>query len=269
MSAAETRREDLLEKLRRPFNPDEIEKLPKVLSKDDRNRDRCQRGSRVSADGHYCGGWHARAMHLDYVGHAGITDRLNEVDPGWDYEFMHVELPPWAGAAVASLYEAGTPDALAEARRLVRSHGRPLSQDGGYWIRLTVLGITRMGFGDAAGKSGANATKEVIGDALRNAAMRFGVGTYLWSKSEAAEAKRLGVEDPDGQEAAPEPGQEPEEAPMQQRDDPRAVFTQSLERARGDLQKLTGLRQWVEGKNFPAEAIEAVDKYIAELETPQ
>ena len=31
------------------------------------------------------------------------------------------------------------------------------------------------GFGSADGKTGPNATKELIGDALRNAAMRFGV----------------------------------------------------------------------------------------------
>lgn len=257
-----------LEQLRRPFKPDEIEKLPKVVSRDN-NKDRCQRGSRVSADGHYCGGWHGRAMHLDYVGHAGITERLNEVDPDWDYEFMHVELPPWADAAVAKLYERGTAEGLAEAKRLVRAHGRPLTQDGGYWIRLTVLGITRMGFGDADGKSGANATKEVIGDALRNAAMRFGVGTYLWSKSEAAEAKRLGVEDPEEQPAAREPDQMPEEAPPQPADDGRAAFMQNLERARGNRQNLAALRKWANEKNYPAEAIEAVDTYLAELETPQ
>ena len=31
-----------------------------------------------------------------------------------------------------------------------------------------------------------------MGDAIRNGAMRFGVGTYLWSKSEEAERRKLG-----------------------------------------------------------------------------
>ena len=193
--------QDAFAQLRRPFAANEIERLPKQLRKNDDDRGPCEdtpRGRKYSADGHFCGGFHARSMHLDYVGHAGITDRLNEVDPLWDYEFMHVDLPPWAAASVAALYQHGTPEAIAEAGRLVKQHGIPLSRDGGYWIKLTVLGMTRIGFGDAGSKSGANATKEVIGDALRNAAMRFGVGTYLWSKSDAALAKKQAEEvDPD------------------------------------------------------------------------
>ena len=52
------------------------------------------------------------------------------------------------------------------------------------WIRLTVCGVTRLGYGDAQGKSGGNAMKERIGDALRNAAMRFGAALDLWHKGE-------------------------------------------------------------------------------------
>ena len=57
--------------------------------------------------------------------------------------------------------------------------------------------LFRSGFGDAQGKTGGNATKEIIGDALRNAAMRFGIGTYLWGKSDKAKAEltRMGVDD--------------------------------------------------------------------------
>ncbi|WP_138443547.1 hypothetical protein [Sinomonas susongensis] len=203
-----TEPKDAFEQLRRPFAPNEIERLPKQLRKNDDNRGPCEdtpRGRQYSADRHFCGGFHARSLHLDYVGHAGITDRLNEVDPLWDYEFMHVDLPAWASAAVGALYQHGTPDAIAEAGRLVKLHGIPISRDGGYWIKLTILGHTRIGFGDAGAKSGANATKEVIGDALRNAAMRFGVGTYLWSKSDAALAKKQAeeVEHDDAPAAAP------------------------------------------------------------------
>ncbi len=73
--------------LSKPFAQDEIEKLPKQVRKNDEERGKCEQGSRYSADGFYCGGWHARSMHLDYVGHAGgITDRLNAVDPLWHWE---------------------------------------------------------------------------------------------------------------------------------------------------------------------------------------
>lgn len=95
---------------------------------------------------------------LTYVGHAGITMRLNEVDPGWYWE-------PLAYDAM----------------------GQPQFVEVGLWIKLHVLGSFRIGFGDP-GRNGnsPNGIKEVIGDAVRNAAMRFGVGTYLWSKSEYA-----------------------------------------------------------------------------------
>jgi hypothetical protein len=57
--------------------------------------------------------------------------------------------------------------------------GLPLF-DGGdnLWIKLTICGVTRIGVGD--GKS----PKECIGDAIRNAAMRFGVALDLWAKED-------------------------------------------------------------------------------------
>ncbi len=95
---------------------------------------------------------------LDYVGHAATTARLLEVDPTWT----------WSPVAF-------TPDGL------------PLiDQAGGLWITLTVAGVTRLGYGDTGGKKGPNAVKEAIGDAIRNAAMRFGVALDLWSKDDIA-----------------------------------------------------------------------------------
>ena len=89
-------------------------------------------------------------VSLDYVGHAAVTDRLLEVDPTWTWEPL------------------GTQD-----------NGLPASDNAGnLWILLTVLGVTRIGVGD-----GKNA-KECISDAIRNAAMRFGVALDLWSKEE-------------------------------------------------------------------------------------
>lgn len=59
-----------------------------------------------------------------------------------------------------------------------------LDANGGLWIKLTVCGVTRLGYGDAQGKSGGDAMKECIGDALRNAAMRFGAALDLWHKGD-------------------------------------------------------------------------------------
>jgi hypothetical protein len=52
------------------------------------------------------------------------------------------------------------------------------------WIKLTVCGVTRLGYGHAGDKEGGDAIKEIIGDALRNAAMRFGAALDLWHKGD-------------------------------------------------------------------------------------
>ena len=64
--------------------------------------------------------------------------------------------------------------------RFVRgANGQPV----GLWINLTVDGVTRPGYGSIEpGKF--DAEKQLIGDAIRNAAMRFGVALTLWAKSE-------------------------------------------------------------------------------------
>lgn len=93
---------------------------------------------------------------LDYVGHAATTDRLLEVDPEWTWEPLALD-----------------------------AHGLPaFDSNGGLWVRMTVCGVTRLGYGDSAGKKGPNAVKEAIGDAIRNAAMRFGVALDLWAKED-------------------------------------------------------------------------------------
>jgi hypothetical protein len=151
---------DALKKLRDPFKAEQIDKLPKILSRDDKDRGKCIPGSKYTADGTACGGYHARAVHLDYVGHAQTTARLLDVDPEWTWEPV-----AWG--------EDGLPK---------------IDSNGGLWIRLTVAGMTRLGYGDAQGKTGPNAVKEAIGDALRNAAMRFGLALDLWSKSDIGAA---------------------------------------------------------------------------------
>ena len=93
---------------------------------------------------------------LDFVGHGYLTQRLLDVDPLWTWEPMALD-----------------------------ANGLPLlDENGGLWIKLTVCGVTRLGYGDAAGRKGSNAIKEIIGDALRNAGMRFGMALELWCKGD-------------------------------------------------------------------------------------
>lgn len=145
---------EMLSILRAPFAVNQISKLPKPSKKETEDlKANYKCGTRCLQ----CGGWHQPSVvHLDYVGHAALTDRLLDADPAWNWE-------PVA----------------------VGPNGSPLlDADGGMWIRLTVQGVTRLGYGDAQGKTGANATKERIGDALRNAAMRFGAALDLWHKGD-------------------------------------------------------------------------------------
>lgn len=143
-----------LEKLREPFAPNHISKLPKE-SRAQIDERKANRATAISCK--VCGGWHHKnAVHLDYVGHAALTDRLLDTDLEWSWEplaFTQEGLPAFDG-------------------------------NGGLWIKLTVLGVTRLGYGSADGKSGGDAKKEIIGDALRNAAMRFGAALDLWHKGD-------------------------------------------------------------------------------------
>jgi hypothetical protein len=107
-------------------------------------------------------------VRLEYVGHAATTDRLLQVDPDWT----------WAPVAHD---ERGLPR---------------LDEHGGLWISLTVCGVTRLGYGDAAGKKGPNSVKEAIGDAIRNAAMRFGVALDLWAKEDLQAAEPAAKKSP-------------------------------------------------------------------------
>ncbi|MEO7345075.1 MAG: hypothetical protein ABIU85_09600, partial [Methylotenera sp.] len=140
--------------MRAEFMAHQISKLPKpTTAQTDAVKANFKAGIRCTV----CGGWHhPDVIHLDYVGHAALTDRMLDVDPLWNWE-------PLA----------------------VGADGYPvIDGNGGMWIKLTVLGVTRYGYGDAQGKVGGNAMKERIGDALRNAAMRFGAALDLWHKGD-------------------------------------------------------------------------------------
>lgn len=138
--------------LREPFPAHQISKLPKPTAAQTKAvRDDFKTGIRCKL----CGAWHHKeVVHLDYVGHAALTDRLLDCDPHWNWEPLGLN-----------------------------PNGLPII-DGGLWIKLTVCNVTRLGFGNADGKSGGDAIKELIGDALRNAAMRFGAALDLWHKGD-------------------------------------------------------------------------------------
>lgn len=140
--------------LRVPFPAHQISKLPKPTKK---QTDDVKADFKLGRRCHVCGSWHhPDVVHLDYVGHAATTDRLLDADIKWSWEPMAV-----------------TPEGLPA-----------FDKTGGLWIKLTVDGVTRIGYGNAEGKTGGDAVKEIIGDALRNAGMRFGMALDLWHKGD-------------------------------------------------------------------------------------
>lgn len=104
-------------------------------------------------------------LQLDYVSHAWVTDRLLQVDPTWT----------WKPVAFT---EAGLP---------------AFDTNGGLWIELTVCGVTRYGYGEPQGRDKFDMTKGAIGNAIRNAAMRFGVALDLWAKEQPGEPVKPAV----------------------------------------------------------------------------
>lgn len=147
--------------LREPFPAHQIAKLPKPTKKQTEDlKAAVDKGDfSLGIRCKLCGAWHHKDVtHLDYVGHAALTDRLLDADPAW----------VWSPAALKD----GLP---------------AFDATGGLWINLTVCGVTRLGYGHAAGKPNQDPgarEKEVIGDALRNAAMRFGAALDLWHKGD-------------------------------------------------------------------------------------
>ena len=80
----ETSEHDGLKMLREPFPAHQISKLPKE-SKAQADERKSNRDSAINCT--VCGGWHhRRAVHLDYVGHAALTDRLLDTDVEWNWE---------------------------------------------------------------------------------------------------------------------------------------------------------------------------------------
>ncbi|MFF9628360.1 hypothetical protein [Streptomyces fradiae] len=206
---------DGLAKLREPFPAEQIHPLPKITCPAcSQSRTKvCDNPRHQKSKCRECDNFITSAhLHLDYVGHAELTNRLLDADPLWDWEPL-------------ALDQRGLPQ---------------FDENGGLWIRLTVCGKTRLGYGDAQGKRGPNAIKEAIGDALRNAAMRFGAALDLWAKSDLREATAehpKSAED-DGVPAAPRPDLPPTPEQAQQ-----AALTEFQPKVRNGWNSLTAMEQ--------------------------
>ncbi len=96
-------------------------------------------------------------IQLDFVGHADITRILIEIDPNW--------------RLVPISWENGRP-----ACNIVNDMAT-------MWFEMTLLGTSRLAIGSAKANS-PDLDKVLYGDALRNGAMRFGIGLSLWTKQE-------------------------------------------------------------------------------------
>lgn len=102
-------------------------------------------------------------LALDYVDHATVTRMLIDVDPLWTWHPMGTDMN---GAPIVDCDDAGNPRAL--------------------WIYLEVHGkrIPAVGTIERPGaKNYGDTLKELIGDALRNGALRFGICGSLWARS--------------------------------------------------------------------------------------
>lgn len=94
---------------------------------------------------------------LDFVGHADITKILLEIDPHWRWVPIS-----WDNGRPAIHVENGMAT---------------------MWGELTLLGQSRLGVGSVRADK-PELDKELVGDFLRNAAMRFGICLSLWTKQE-------------------------------------------------------------------------------------
>jgi hypothetical protein len=165
VTMAEAEQRELLEKLRAPFSPEQIGKLPRVTCPDCSNpRKVCTEAGHRKEKCSTCNAYISiKHIHIDFVGHADVTERLLEVDPLWSWEPL-------------AFGEDGLP--LLDTDEFGNAVGM--------WIRLTVCGVTRPGYGSVPSNQ-RDAVKVLIGDALRNAAQRFGVALAQWQKGDRSD----------------------------------------------------------------------------------
>lgn len=143
-------------------DPGMLAQLPRYTGnerdKSKRNKSRCD----------VCGGWHEQpSIHLDYMGHADVTEALIKIDPFWTWRPAAINQSSGGPAIVPSLGKAGM---------MVM------------WAYLTILGKEMLCVGTAQ-QSKEELEKELIGDMIRNGALRFGIAVRLWSKADHEDVK--------------------------------------------------------------------------------
>lgn len=159
------------EHLRKPFDPAQVGKLPRVTDKTSAETwcETCKQKLK-------------RHIHIDFVGHANVTDRLNHEAPDWAYTIDRIE-----------------------------------TVDGHI---LGVLGTMTIG-GKSIHEAGAVARQSDWGEELKLAvsdfivrgAMRFGVGLDMWIKGDAATYENVGPPADEAEEAVTDEPVPPASAP--------------------------------------------------------
>jgi hypothetical protein len=97
--------------------------------------------------------------------------------------------------------------------------------------------VTRYGYGAADGKSGGDAMKEMIGDALRNAAMRFGAALDLWHKGDL----HADDDETQGEDKRPTTGETPPNKRVKYEGGPYTCPTQLMTAAREFVRTLESM----------------------------
>jgi hypothetical protein len=124
-------------------------------------------------------------ISLDFVGHADITRILLEIDVTWRWVPI-----AWDNGRPAIHVENGIAT---------------------MWGELTILGQSRLGVGSVRADK-QELDKELVGDFLRNAAMRFGICLSLWTKQEWEDLGGKPSSVTPARSAAPKPSAEPVDA---------------------------------------------------------
>jgi hypothetical protein len=135
-----------------------VGKLPRVTCGDcSDKRKTCDRHKKKKCV--ECGAWVSEAhIHLDYVGHPDVDRTLTEIDPEWNWEPV-----AWD--------EDGLP--------LIKWRDKAAV----LWGRLTLLGKPKLCVG-SCDPNKVDVDKELVGDLIRNGAMRHHVFASLWSKAD-------------------------------------------------------------------------------------
>lgn len=223
--------------LRAPFPAEQVGLLPKITCRpcSEASGKVCAQHNKVRCQA--CGNYITeRHMHVDYVGHGAVTDRLLEVDPQWNWEPVRFD-------------DSGIPTFVYDGR------GNPIA----LWIKLTVAGVTRLGVGTCPPNQ-ADAEKVLIGDALRNAAMRFGVALDLWIKGHAEDDETaVATDERRTRDRRPDP--EPEPIPIEMVTDGQKAEFAEIKAQLGE-QQTAALKAW-----FRREKVPAFDKLTADMAT--